>query len=197
MKKFAIILIAVIMLMLSGCSNNNYKEVDLSDIEDMVVYTEGPHLLYADEDRAIIYFNGFGVIVFDIKEETVTDRISAEELIELLKGEYPNIKASPDGEVIYIGTDDMMDQDPHYVYEYSIEKGKRSKTNKRVEETETFETKSNEDFKQYFINPCQFSVVVEIDGAFVYLYEEGGQIKTLQLVICPYDADKNTVIDIF
>ncbi len=188
----------VMALSFSGCTNQ-YKNVDLSDIEEMTVFNENPRLIYVDEDKTIMVAAEFGVIVFDLKEKTVTDRIPAKELFKLLAGGPMDVRASESGNEIYMGMDDIESVDPHYLYKYNIKTGKLSKTDKSVTETATFKTKYPEGLEQYFDNDYSSSeTVAELEGSFAYLrISKDWQMKNLQLVICPYDVKENTVIDIF
>ena len=79
--------------------------VDLSDIEEMNIGAEMPRLLYAD-NNIVVMEGTFGVVVYNMQDSIVTNRISYEHIksygISMMLA-----SVSQDGTTIFIGNDDM------------------------------------------------------------------------------------------
>lgn len=87
--------------------NETLGEPDLSDLDSSPGYSEVPDVIYADNSKAIIS-GGCGIVVYDLSQRKVTQRISNQHLIELGMG-LPFGIATTDGKQVYIrdGIEDM------------------------------------------------------------------------------------------
>ena len=79
--------------------------VDLSDIEQMNIGAEMPRLLYAD-NNIVVMQGTFGVVVYNMQDSIVTNRISHEHIKSYGISMWL-ASVSQDGTTIFIGNDDM------------------------------------------------------------------------------------------
>src|SRR5690554_2989050 len=125
-KRLTIILLLTlsIIALIAGyiivINSNKKLGVDLSDIEQMNIGAEIPMLLYVDNSIAVIQ-GTFGVIVYDIHDTIVTNRISYEDIkpygISMMLA-----SVSQDGATIYIGNEDMSNEFI-FTHQYDINTG--------------------------------------------------------------------------
>lgn len=145
--------------------------VDTSDIEQMNIGSEMPKLLYADNNIAIMQ-GTFGVVVYNMQDSIVTNRISYEQIKSY---DLPMMLASvsQDGTTIFIGNDDMYNEFI-YTYQYNISTRVIKKTIQQPSSLFspiTIETPGyNEEYDKYFdLNYLTADKIVELDNTFIYL----------------------------
>lgn len=204
--KYKLLLFSVIistLLNLTGCLNNASEElsVDLSDIPHMNIGPEMPRLLYADDNIAVIQ-GTFGVIVYNMQNSLVTNRMSYEHLksydISMLLA-----SVSQDGTTIYIGNDDMsFSNEILYTHQYDISSRVIKET--KVQPSGLFMPKTikspgyNEQYDKYFdLQYITSDKIVEYDNSFLYLRSLDWNIKNLQIVFCNYEDGESKVFDVF
>lgn len=201
--KYKFALFSVIILILAGCLNNASEElsVDLSDIPQMNIGAEMPRLLYADDNIAVIQ-GTFGVIVYNMQNSLVTNRISYEHMksydISMMLA-----SVSQDGTTIYIGNDNMsFSNEILYTHQYDIS----SRVIKEAKEQpsgvfmpNTIETPGyNEQYDKYLdLQYLTSDKIVEFNNSFLYLRSLDWNIKNLQIVICKYEDGESKVFDVF
>lgn len=175
--------------------------VELSDIAHMNIGSEMPRLLYADDYITVIQ-GTFGVIVYNMQDSTVSNRISYEHMksydISMIVA-----AVSQDGKTIYIGNDDMSfaDEIP-FTYQYYIE----SRVIEGITEqpSDVFIPNSmeqlghNEQYeKDLDLEYLMSDQMVELEDSFIFLRSIDWNMKNLQIVSFPYDDGKSIVIDVF
>lgn len=175
--------------------------LDLSDIAEMNIGAEMPRLLYADDKIAVID-GTFGVIVYNLHDSVVTNRISSEQMksydISMMVA-----SVSEDGTTIYIGNDDMsFNSNIPFTHQYNVS----SRVIKEINEQpsymfvpKTIETPGyNEQYDKYF--DLQYLIsdkIVELNNSFIYLRSSDWNMKNLQIVICQYENGESKVFDVF
>lgn len=181
---------------------NNKRElaIDLSDIESMNIGSEMPRFLFADKEIAVVQ-GTFGVIVYDIKDSIVINRISYKQLkkydISML-----NAAVSKDGTTIYIGNDDM-NGGYSLTHKYNIRTGKIKRIKQKPDNLFTpivIESAGyNDDYDRYFdMKYLIGNTIVELENSFIYLRAKSDwSMKSLQLVICQYSDGSSEVYDVF
>lgn len=204
--KYKFVLFSIIiwaLLILAGCLNNASEElsVDLSDIPHMNIGSEMPRLLYANDNIAVIQ-GTFGVIVYNMKNLLVTNRISYEHMksydISMMLA-----SVSQDGTTIYIGNiDRSFSNEILYTHQYDINSRVIKETKEQpsgVFITNTVETPGyNEQYDKYFdLQYLTSDKIVELNNSFIYLRSLDWNIKNLQIVICQYDDGESKVFDVF
>lgn len=175
--------------------------VDLSDIEGMNIGAEMPRLLYANDNIAVIQ-GTFGVIVYNIQNSIVSNRISYED-IKSYDITMMVAAVSQDGTTIYIGNDDMsFSNDIPYTYEYNIGSGVIKEIMEQPSDNfipKTIEQPGyNEEYDKYF--DLQYLIsekIVEFENSFLYLRSKDWNMQNLQIVICQYKDGESTVFDVF
>ena len=102
MKNFAKIILAfaAVIFLFTACGKAEEEPIDISDVKDMIFGSETPSILYYGEGKIIIDGAGFGVVVYDLENSKLTDRISIDKIREFGMVGYDNY-ASADGETIY------------------------------------------------------------------------------------------------
>jgi len=193
----------ILIALMAGCviveSDNKKIKVDLSDIEQMNIGAEMPRLLYADNDIAIMQ-GTFGVIVYNIHDSIVTDRISYEDVKPYGISSMLAF-VSQDGTTIYIGNEDMYGEFT-FTHQYDIKTGKIKEV--KQQPTNLFKPVVieipgyNEQYDKYFdLNYIISDTIVELDDSFVYLRSPDWNMSNLQMVICQYQAGESKVFSIF
>lgn len=85
MKNIAKILLAIgaVIFLFTACGNGKAEEepIDVSDIKDMVFWSEEPGILYYGEGKVIID-GDFGVVVYDLENRKLTDRVAYDKIRE-------------------------------------------------------------------------------------------------------------------
>lgn len=198
-----LILLAIISIFLYYITirnNTRESEVDLSDIELMNIGSDMPRFLYADKEIAVMQ-GTFGVIVYDIKDSIVINRVSYKQLkkydISML-----NAAVSKDGTTIYIGNDDM-NGGYSLTHKYDIRTGKIKRIKQKPDNLFTpIVIKSpgyNDDYDRYFdMKYLIGNSIVELENSFIYLRAKSDwSMKSLQLVICQYSDGSSEVYDVF
>ena len=171
--------------------------VDLSDIEQMNIGAEMPRLLYADNE--IVVMQGtFGVIVYNMQDLIVTNRISYEQM-ESYDISMMLASVSLDGKTIFIGNDDMSSNEYTFTYQYDINTRIIQKTIQQP--SNLFSPKTIEQLgyhEQY--DDLQYGTshnIVELGNSFIYLRSTTWEMKDLQIVNCPYKDGEIKVFDVF
>lgn len=191
---------------IQGFDNENFNlpegeklAVDMTDIEQMNIGSEMPRLLYADNNIAVMQ-GTFGVVVFNLQDSLVTNRISYEQIKS-----YGITKmlasVSQDGSTIFIGNDDMFNEFL-YTHQYSISTRVIKETTQQPSSLYspiTIETPGyNERYDKYFdLQYLTGDKIVEMDNSFIYLRSPDWNMKNLQIVICQYEDGENKVLDVF
>lgn len=195
----ALIIIALIVGYIIITNNSKNMEVDLSDIEQMNIGAEMPWLLYGDNNIAVIQ-GTFGIVLFNIQDSIVTNRISYEDIkphgITMMMA-----AVSQDGGTIYIRNEDMYNESI-FTHQYHINTGKIKKTTQQP--TNLFKSVTidvqgyNEEYDKYF--DLQYLIgymIVELDDSFIYLRSKDWNMKNLQILICQYGSGESKVFNIF
>ncbi|MCR2823611.1 hypothetical protein [Lederbergia panacisoli] len=191
---------------LEGSGNENITlpkgeklSVDMSDIEQMNIGSEMPRLLYAD-NNIVVMQGTFGVVVYNMQDSIVTNRISYEQIKSY---GIPAMMAtvSEDGKTIFIGNDDMNNE---FIYtdQYNINTKVIKKTTRQPSSLYSpvnIETPGyNEQYDKYFdLLYLTGDNIVELDNSFIYLRSSDWNMKNLQIVICQYEDGESVVFDVF
>ncbi|MEK4131147.1 hypothetical protein NYE67_16010 [Solibacillus sp. FSL W8-0474] len=197
--------LAILLLLLFGCSSNiEVKEgeelaLDLSDIEQMNIGAEMPRLLYAD--NTIVVMQGtFGVVVFNMKDSGVTNRISYEQIRSY--GITMMLAAvSPDGTTIFIGNDNLPMSSNEFIYthQYNIRTGLIQETTQQPPNLFRPKTIEQPGYHEQY-DDIEYGTshnVVELDHSFIYLRSSSWEMKDLQIVNCPFEDGERKVFDVF
>jgi len=173
--------------------------VDMSDIEQMNIGAEMPRLLYAD-NNIVVMEGAFGVVVYNMQDLIVTNRISYEHIksygITMMLA-----SVSQDGTTIFIGNDDMSMSSNEFIYtlQYDISTKVINKTTQQP--SNLYRPKSIEVpgyHEQY--DDLQYGTshnIVELDNSFIYLRSSYWEMKYLEIVNCPYEDGESKVFDVF
>lgn len=173
--------------------------VYLSDIEQMNIGAEMPRLLYAD-NKIVVMQGSFGVVVYNMHDSVVTNRISYEQIksygISMMVA-----SVSQDGTTIFIGNDDMSMSSNEFIYTHQYEISTRLIKKTTQQPSNLYRPKSIESpgyHEQY--DDLQYGTshnIVELDNSFIYLRSSYWEMKYLQIVNCPYEEGENKVFDVF
>lgn len=173
--------------------------VDLSDIEQMNIGAEMPRLLYADNE--IVVMQGtFGVIVYNMQDSIVTNRISYEQM-ESYDISMMLSSVSQDGTTIFIRNDDMSMSSNDYTFTYQYDISTRIIQKTIQQPSNLFSPKTIEQpgyHEQY--DDLQYGTshnIVELGNSFIYLRSTTWEMKDLQIVNCPYKDGEIKVFDVF
>ncbi len=173
----------------------------------MVFGSEIPYIIYCSEEKIII--NGtFGVVVYDLENSKLTDRISIDKIRELGMVGYDNY-ASADGKTIYFT--DMLQSvgEVNAVVAYDVE----SKTASPVRDLSNDEfpdgvwdwdggrfqagscdpynsfSKDYEKYHEYFDQNCLIGAnTVTLENEFVFLSMQDAQFYELEVIVCDYNG---------
>ena len=203
--KLKFLYLAILLLLLFGCSSNiEVKEgeelaVDLSDIEQMNIGAEMPRLLYADNNLVVMQ-GTFGVVVYNMQDSVVTNRISYEQIksygITMMMA-----AVSPDGTTIFIGNDNLSMSSNEFIYthQYDIRTRLIKETTQQPSNLYSPKTIEQPGFhKQY--DDIEYGTshnVVELDHSYIYLRSSSWEMKDLQIVHCPFEEGESKVFDVF
>ncbi|MBR6657676.1 MAG: hypothetical protein IKL18_05860 [Oscillospiraceae bacterium] len=208
MKKF-IILIFTFVLIFSSCLKQP-NELDFSDIKNMNIGAEMPKVIYADEKKAI-FFGCFGIIVYDLENRLITDRIS-EEFGEIAEnGIYYECDASADGRFIYVSYLDFSFEENYdgYYHVYDTKNGRFKNQHLNYDDVEIFEDKyvslfscdENEKYYPYLddvvLGHGMSETIAETECGFVALRSDTWNAKDLQVAVCYYETEKVEIFDLF
>ncbi|WP_025028527.1 hypothetical protein [Caldalkalibacillus mannanilyticus] len=199
---FILILITVSIFIYYKVAINDTSElaVDLSDIEQMNIGSEMPRLLYADKNVAVMQ-GTFGLVVFNINDSIVTNRISFEHL-ESYDISMLYAAVSQDGTTIYIGNDDM-NGGLKFTHKYNIKTREMQiilQEPINVFNPTRIKTPGyNEEYDKYFYFQYLISdTIVELGNSFIYLRANlDWSMKSLQLIICQYEDGTSEIYDVF
>jgi len=173
--------------------------VDMSDVEQMNIGAEIPRLLYADHNMAVMQ-GTFGVVVYNMQDSMVTNRISYEQVksygISMMLA-----SVSQDGTTIYVGNEDMSNEFI-YTHQYNISSRIIKKTTQQptgmFSPTNIESPGYNEQYDKYFdLHYLMGNTIVELDNSFIYLRSLDWNMKNLQIVICEYEDGESKVFDVF
>ncbi|MFD1927494.1 hypothetical protein ACFSFY_05370 [Sporosarcina siberiensis] len=193
-------------LAIEGSGNENFTlhegeklAVDMSDIEQMNIGSEMPRLLYADNKIAVMQ-GTFGVVVYNMQDSIVTNRISYEQ-IKLYGITMMLASVSHDGTTIFIGNDDMFNE-YIYTHQYSISTKVIKKTTQQPSSLYSpinIETPGyNEQYDKYFdLQYLTGDKIVELGNSFIYLRSLDWNMKDLQIAICQYEDGEIKIFDVF
>ena len=208
MKKL-IIFMVIFVLIFSSCSKQT-KKLDFSDINEMNIGAEMPKVIYADKNKAI-FWGCFGIIVYDLENRQITDRVS-KEFEEILKEKiYFDCDASSDGRYVYISyTDFNFDKDYNgYYHIYDTETSRFQNKRLSYDEVEIFEDiyvslfDCDEDEKYFsyldevILGHGMSETIAETEYGFVALRSDTWNAKDLQVAICNYETEKVEIFDLF
>ena len=167
----------------------------------MNIGAELPKLLYADEDKVII--NGTcGIVVYDLNEKCIINRLSADELKQ--RGIFNALAfSSMNGRYVYIydfeesshsALDELM------LYKYNLFYNSLSQRKGLVEDVyPKQEFGFSAEDKEYMDNSkLTGSLSVNRDNDFIFLQADTDwSMSSLQIVICDYDTGEKEIIDVF
>lgn len=187
----------------SGNENPSVPEgeelaVDLSDIEQMNIGAEMPRLLYADNNIAVMQ-GTFGVVVYNMQDSMVTNRISYEQMES--QG-VPSMLASvsQDGRTIFMGNDNISSEaEFKFTHEYNISTRMLKETTQQPSNLYRPKSIDQPGYHEQYDN-LQYGTshnIVELDNSFIFLRSSYWEMKYLQIVNCPYDDGESKVFDVF
>ncbi|MCM1022740.1 MAG: hypothetical protein NC395_01615 [Prevotella sp.] len=204
MKKSALFLSAVIAAVSFFAACGKAEEpIDVSDVKDMMFGSELPNILYYSEEKAIID-GSFGVVVYDIENSRLADRITFDKIREWGMTGYRNY-VSADGKTIYITdmrqTDGVTASFVAYDAESKTaspaeaipdeESGDGGEECFRAETADPYNPhdrgykKYSEYFKKYSEQNCLIGyTVIPNENEFVFLAIPSGMLYDTQIVVC-------------
>ena len=177
------------------------RDIDLSDIETINIGATMPELLYADEDKVII--NGTcGIVVYDLDEKCIANRLSADELNKrgIFNGEA---FASMDGKYVYIcdfeeSTHSALDE--LMLYKYNLTTDSLSQRKGLVQDVyPKQEFGFSAEDKQY-VDDSKLTGCLSVrrENDFIFLQADTDwSMSSLQIVICDYDTGAKKIINVF
>ena len=214
MKNFAKILLAVVMTLslFTDCEKAEEEPIDVSDVKDMIFGSEVPSILYYGEGKIIIDGAGFGVVVYDLENSRLTDRISSDEIMEMGMTGYYNF-ASADGKTIYFTDMQQSVGLVNAVVAYDVE-SKTASSVKEMSDDEFREDSWNWDggrfqtehldphnpysknyekyyeyWGKYFEQNCLVSyTIVPSENELVFLIVPSFMLYDTQIVVCDYNG---------
>lgn len=204
MKSFAKILMAAVtaIFLFAACGKTEKEPIDISDVKDMVFGSEEPLILYYGEGKAIID-GSFGVVVYDLENRKLTDRITHDQMREWGMGGYGNY-SSADGKTLYFTDMRQIDGVMTSFVAYDVESKTASDIEKIPEEgfpCETFGAKQKhydpaeyeKIFQKYIDNNCfiSSSAVLLDSGEFVFLSMRDGKFYELEVIVCDNNGSEN------
>ncbi len=176
-------------------------DIDLSDIKFMNIGAELPELLYADEETVIIH-GACGVIVYDLNERMIVNRISDDYLKQ--RGIFcAKACTSIDGRDIYItDADEMMHSSSNEISIYKYNVILRTLSQRKGLLEDVFPKQQfgfSEKDKNYIDeNKLTGSISVRRDNDFIFLQaDKNWNMNSLQIVICDFNTGKKEIIDVF
>lgn len=197
-KITALLLTAMVIISscFASCSGNKSDSIDLSDINEMIIGSEMPEIIYAD-DNDIMLEGSFGIIKYNFKASSITERIPFEKL-EAVKGAMLDFPISKDGKKIFI-----RDLEADKYFEYNRSSGKIVPLEKMKTELYDRQKPLTDFFEDYIKtlgeNYVYGTTAVSNNNCILYLRANtNGLMKTLQIV--KYDIINQTeseVMDIF
>lgn len=209
MKNFAKIFLAfaAAIFLFTACGKAEEEPIDVSDVKDMVFGSEIPYIIYCSEEKIII--NGtFGVVVYDLENSKLTDRISIDKIREFGMVGYDNY-ASADGKTIYftdmlqsVGEVTAMvaydvesktaspvknlsnDEFPDGVWDWEGGRFQAGPCDPYNSFSKDYE-KYHEYFEKYFDRNCLIGAnTVTLENDFVFLSMQDAQFYELEVIVC-------------
>lgn len=202
MKSFAKILMAAVtaIFLFAACGKTEEEPIDISDVKDMVFGSEEPLILYYGEGKAIID-GSFGVVVYDLENSRLTDRITLDQIREWGMAGYGNF-ASADGKTLYFTDMRQIDGLMTSFVSYDVESKTASDIEKISEEgflDGTFASKTKhydpaeyeQYFQKYIYGNCLIGGAALLDsGEFVFLSMRDGRFYELEAVVIDSGGEK-------
>lgn len=180
------------------------EDIDLSDIETLNTGANMPDLLYADEDKVIV--NGTcGVVVYDLNEKLIANRLSADELRH--RGIFNAVAfASMNGRHVYIydleeGVNSTLSE--INLYKYNLAFNSLSQRRGMVEDVfprqSFFDEAKYEEMKKYMDkSKLTGSYYINREDDFIFLQgDTDWSMSSLQIVICDYKTGDKEIINVF
>jgi beta-lactamase regulating signal transducer with metallopeptidase domain len=202
----AVIAVAVVCFCLmtnpatANISNNDV--VDLSDIEEMNIGAEMPYLLYGDENIVVIQ-GTFGLLVYDLKDSLITNRISYSKLSSLGISML-HAAVAQDGTKVYLGNDERTGTELVFTHQYDIKTNTIRNLSKQPGNVYKLEViipspGYNEQYDKYFdFNYLIGQSIIDFGESFLYLRANTDwSMKTLQIVSCQYKDGTSEILSIF
>lgn len=198
----ALVLCVAVVAACAANPVNDNGEIDLSDIEEMNIGAEMPAVIYGDHNKMIMQ-GTFGLIVYDIANAEIYDRISYDELEEYGIS-FLSARADENGKEVYLTNFDPNGTEEPAYYCYNVD-------NKKISEAEDFggeesadivtrEFNNETDAYSYhtdyrYLNAYQ---VVDLLDCFYYLRAQTDwSMKSLQLVHYDRTTGLKTIHNIF
>lgn len=194
--KIFLTVLAVIFL-LSACGKAE-EPIDVSDVKDMVFWSEEPLILYYGEGKIIID-GDFGVAVYDLEKRRLTDRITIDQMREWGMAGYGNF-ASADGKTLYFTDMRQIDGVMTSFVSYDVESKAASAVKEMTEEgfpEETFGARRKhydpaeyeKYFQKYIDGNCLIGGAVLLDsGEFIFLSMRDGRFYELEAIVLDSDG---------
>ena len=185
---------AAVIFLFAACGQTEEEIIDVSDVKDMVFWSEEPIILYYGEGKIIID-GDFGVAVYDLENSRLTDRITHDQIREWGMGGYGNY-SSADGKTLYFTDMRQIDGVMTSFVAYDVESKAVSDITKIPEGGFPYETfgenqkhydpaKYEKIFQKYIANNCFISSGVLLDsGEFVFLSMRDGKFYELEAIVC-------------
>lgn len=191
----------------SNQPNNPQKHSpDLSDIEQMNIGAEMPRFKYGDKTTAI-FEGGCGVVVYDLEQSKLVDRIPYDEIANLADFKMPVTAVTEDGKTLYIGEAQPDANAPFgkYIYKYDFKTMSFSK----IEPIDWDDVKAfasselaagyNKEYDKYLDLSYVISYEkVDLDDSFMYLRAKSDwSMKSLQLVVYNFQSGLSKIYDVW
>jgi len=191
-------LIAIIIYNKSKKSNINeiiISEVDLKNIDELMIGSEPPKLLYADKEKVI--FDCSGVYVYDMKNQALTKSFDISSTMSKMYGKRIwNCFVSQDGKQIFFNSSkDTTNLSARYCYSFEND------LVKEIAEKEYTDNRKNAfectylDYKDELYEKASGSIVNISDNEYVYLTFQDWKVSTIEIVYV-YDG-KETYYSVF
>lgn len=191
---------AAVIFLFAACEKAEEEPIDVSDVKDMVFWSEEPCLLYYGEGKIIID-GSFGAVVYDLERGRLTDRITLDQMREWGMAGYGNF-ASADGKTLYFTDMRQIDGVMTSFVSYDVESKTASDIEKISEEgflDGTFASKTKhydpaeyeQYFQKYIDGNCLIGGAALLDsGEFVFLSMRDGRFYELEAVVIDSGGEK-------
>lgn len=180
--------------------------IDLSDIEQMNIGAEMPRFKYGDKSTAI-FEGGCGVVVYDLEQSKLVDRIPYDKIVNLADFKMPVTAVSVDGKTLYIGEaqPDAIAPFGKYIYKYDFTTMSFSKTEPiDRDDVKAFASSElaagyNKEYDKYLDLSYVISYEkVDLGDSFMYLRANSDwSMKSLQLVVCNLKSGLSKAYDVW
>lgn len=192
---------AAVIFLFAACGKEE-ETIDVSDVKDMIFWSEEPIILYYGEGKIIID-SDFGVAVYDLENSRLTDRITHDQMREWGMGGYGNY-SSADGKTLYFTDMRQIDGVMTSFVAYDVESKTVSDITKIPEGGFPYETfgenqkhydpaKYEKIFQKYIDNNCfiSSSAVLLDSGEFVFLSMRDGKFYEFEVIVCDINGGEN------